>query len=157
MEQALANSIRKSVTVEASQEHAFTVFTHGWSTWWPTGTHHSGDSPPVESGIEPFAEGRCWERTADGAESVWGKVLVWEPHDRVVLGWQLNEDFKYDPDFITEVEIRFVPESDSRTRVELEHRDLERYGEAQQRLTEIINSENGWTGLLQRYAEKASA
>ena len=78
--------------------------------------------------VEPRAGGRWYELGEDGSECDWGKVLVWEPPARVVFAWQLTADWKYNSDFVTEVEVRFIPEGWA-TRVELEHRNLERYGE----------------------------
>lgn len=150
-------SVRKSITVEASQEHAFRVFTARFGTWWPRDTHHIGAVEPETVIVEPHAGGRCYERAPDGTECDWGKVVAYEPPERIVIGWQLNAEWKYDPDFLTEVEVRFIPEGDSRTRVELEHRDLERYGERLEEVRASISSDEGWTGLLRRFAEAAAA
>lgn len=152
-----ATSVQKSITVEAPQARAFEVFTAGWNTWWPRDTHHIGEQEPEEVFVEGFAGGRCYERASDGTECDWGKVLAYEPPERIIIGWQLTADWKYDPDFITEVEVRFIPEGDSRTRVELEHRDLERYGERMEEIRESLGSEGGWNGLLVLFAEAAAA
>jgi hypothetical protein len=147
-------SVRKSVTVETDQECAFTVFTQGFDSWWDR-THHIGQAELLEVMMEPHVGGRWFERGVDGSECDWGRVLVWEPHDRVVLAWQLDADWKYDPNFETEVEVRFIVESPKRTRVELEHRNLDRFGVRAEEVRAAISSPNGWTGLLQRYAEIA--
>jgi uncharacterized protein YndB with AHSA1/START domain len=83
-------------------------------------------------------------------------VLTWDPPSRVVLAWQLTNEWAYDPAFTTEVEVRFIPEGESRTRVELEHRDLDRYGEHGQAMQDAFGSPNGWSGLLERYAAAAA-
>jgi uncharacterized protein YndB with AHSA1/START domain len=150
-------SITKSITVEAPRERAFEVFTSGFATWWPLDTHHIADKPAVTAVFEPRAGGRWYERAADGTECEWGTVIAFDPPERIVFGWQLTADYKYDPDFVTEVEVRFIDEGDSRTRVELEHRDLERYGERQQAVAESVGSDDGWAGLLVRFAEKVAA
>lgn len=109
-----------------------------------------------EAVIEPRAGGRWFERGEDGSECQWGKVLVWDPPDRVVLGWQLNSQFKFDPAVVTEVDVRFIPESANVTRVELEHRNLERFGEQGEVLRQKVDSPNGWAGLLENYAAVAA-
>jgi uncharacterized protein YndB with AHSA1/START domain len=107
------------------------------------------------SGHEPKAGGRWYERCVDGSECDIGKVLVWEPPARLVLGWQLTADWKFDPGLITEVEVRFIADGANATRVELEHRDLERYGERADAYRAIIDSSEGWNGLLQLFKQTA--
>ena len=147
--------VRKSVRVSAAPERAFEVFTAGASRWWPR-THSISSSPMVEAVIEPRVGGRWFERGEDGSECEWGKVLVWEPPARVVLGWQLDSQFKYDADLVTEVEIRFVPEGPNATRVELEHRCLERLGEQAETLRQKVGAPGGWERLLESYAATAA-
>jgi uncharacterized protein YndB with AHSA1/START domain len=150
-------SVRKSITVEAPQERAFHVFTAEFGTWWPRESHHIGQVEPEAVVVEGRAGGRCFERAPDGTECDWGKVVAYEPPERIVIGWQLNADWEYDPEFLTEVEVRFIREGESRTRVELEHRDLELYGERMEEVRASIGSEEGWSGLLRRFAEAAEA
>jgi hypothetical protein len=50
------------------------------------------------------------------------------------------------------VELRFTAEGDKRTRVELEHRHLERHGEGWQGLAEGVRGDQGWPLYLQRFA-----
>jgi uncharacterized protein YndB with AHSA1/START domain len=143
--------VRKSVRVNAPPAHAFEVFTAGIGRWWPK-SHHIGASELDAPVIEPKAGGRWYERGVDGAECEIGKVLVWEPPARLVLIWQLTADWKYDRNLITEVEVRFIPDGAGATRVELEHRNLERYGDRAEFLRGQIDSEGGWTGLLELFA-----
>lgn len=147
-------SLQRSVTVEVDQECAFTVFTRGFDSWWNP-DHHIGEADLLEAVMEPREGGRWYERGVDGSECDWGRVLTWDPPSRVVLAWQLDAEWKYDPDFMTEVEVRFVAEGPSRTRVELEHRNLERYGAAMEQVRSSIGSEGGWSGLLERFARVA--
>jgi hypothetical protein len=143
--------VRKSVRVSAAPARAFEVFTTGFARWWPR-SHSIAKVPQKEAVIEPRVGGRWFERAEDGSECDWGKVLVWEPPARVVLGWQLNADFRFDPDVVTEVEIRFIAEGEDATRVELEHRHLERFGEQGEKLREKVGSPTGWGALLDEYA-----
>ena len=119
--------IRKTVSVKAAPERAFRVFTADMTRWWHP-DHHLGKSPLKSAVVEPRAGGRWYEIDEDGTECNWGKVLVWEPPARVVFAWQLTAEWKYDPEFITEIEVRFIPDG-TETRGELEHRHIERYAE----------------------------
>src|SRR5207244_11264374 len=121
---------RRTITVEAPKELAFAVFTEGMSTSWLLDTHHIGEQPAEEVMVEPRSGGRWYERAADGTECEWGRVIEWEPPERVVFGWHLGPGWKYDPDEskASEVEVRFVAEGPTTTRVELEHRGFERHG-----------------------------
>jgi uncharacterized protein YndB with AHSA1/START domain len=152
IEQATANSIRKSITVDVPQERAFEVFTSGFASWWPLDTHHIAEKDAETAVMEPRAGGRWYERAADGSECEWGTVIAFDPPDSVVLGWQLDGDFKYDPDLVTEVEVSFIPEGESRTRVVLEHRDLDRFGDRRDAVTTAFDAPGGWGGLLERFA-----
>ena len=99
--------IVKRFTVEAPAERAFRVFTANMGAWWPK-EHHIGKSPLRDCVIEPKLGGRWYEVNEDGSTCEWGKVLVWDPPRRLVLAWQLNFEFKYDPSLTTEVDVRFT-------------------------------------------------
>jgi uncharacterized protein YndB with AHSA1/START domain len=146
--------VRKSVRVDAPPQRAFEVFTAGIGRWWPK-THHIGASDLDKQVIEPRSGGRWFERGVDGAECEIGRVLVWDPPSRLVLSWQLTPDWKFDADLITEVEVRFLPDGADATRVELEHRNLERFGSRADAFRQQINSPEGWGGLLQLFAQAA--
>jgi hypothetical protein len=138
------------VLVRATPERAFSLFTGRMGRWWPR-THTTNTAPIADVIIEPRAGGRWFERGIDGSERDWGHVIAWEPPGRILLGWQLSPQWRFDPTLITEVELRFIPEG-ALTRVELEHRHLERYGEAAAKMRDTVSSPNGWPGILQGYA-----
>ena len=148
-----AAPVRKEILVKVAPARAFEVFTAGMGRWWPA-SHNTEPTAITDVVVEPRAGGRWFSRHEDGLEAEWGKVIAWEPPNRVLLAWQLNAEFKYDPDFITEVEVRFVAEG-SGTRVLLEHRNLERYGEATEKVRGMIDSPDGWGGLLALFARTA--
>jgi uncharacterized protein YndB with AHSA1/START domain len=150
-------AVRQSVVVEASPERAFFVFTDGMTSWWPVDSHSIGDRPMAEAVIEPRTGGRWYERGDDGTECDWGRVLAWEPPARVVLAWQISADWEADPDVHTEIEVRFTPQDDGRTRVDLEHRGLESFGERAEQMRAIFGSDGGWNGLLRRFAGATAA
>ncbi|MDF2719971.1 MAG: hypothetical protein K0R28_6896 [Paenibacillus sp.] len=146
--------VRKSLLLNTSQAHAFVVFTEQHSNWWPLKNYHIGADPQTAI-IEPNVGGRWFERSTDGVECDWGRVLVWDPPYRLVLTWDIGSDWKYDPNLGTEVEIRFISESPDTTRVELEHRFLERYGAMVDTMQVTFDSEGGWGGILREYAKAA--
>jgi len=149
------HSVRKSVTVEVSAQKAFEVFTEGFDRWWLR-EHHIGEAEIGRAVIECRAGGRWYETGVDGSECDWGRVLVWEPPHRLVLAWQIDASWKFDPELVTELEVRFVAETPERTRVELEHRDLERFGEAEEQMRDGLDSPGGWQGHLDRFARAAT-
>jgi uncharacterized protein YndB with AHSA1/START domain len=147
--------IRKSIHVNTTPERAFKVFTGDMTRWWKP-EHHIGTAPFKEVVLEPRVGGRWHEVASDGAECEWGKVLVWEPPHRVVLAWQLTGEWKYDADFVTEVEVRFIADG-GRTRVELEHRNLERYGTKSDEVRAAFDLPDGWNGSLVAFAAIVNA
>jgi len=149
--------VKKSITVKASVERAFKVFTEGFDTWWPR-AHHIGKKALVKAVIELGAGGRCFGREADGTECDWGRVLVWEPPNRFVLAWHIDPKWQYEPDpaKASEVEIRFTPEAGGVTRVDLEHRYFERHGEGAGIVRKGVDGPMGWGDLLQLYARTAT-
>jgi uncharacterized protein YndB with AHSA1/START domain len=156
-QQAAGVAVRHSIVVQAPQDRAFAVFTEGMSAWWPLDSHVIGEKPVADAVIEPRAGGRWFERAESGSECDWGRVLAWEPPHRLVLAWQISPDWRYDPEIHTEVEVRFHPEDERRTRVELEHRGLEAFGERAEEMRGVFGSEGGWPGLLGRFAQSAAA
>ena len=146
--------IRKSVRVKAAPPRAFEIFTSGMGRWWLKTHSISPTKTPIKDVVlEPRAGGRWFERGEDGSECEWGKVLAWEPPHRVLLAWQINADWRYDPALVTEVEVLFTVLSPGTTRVDLEHRCLERLGERAGVLRAAFDSTDGWQGCLAALAE----
>lgn len=146
--------IRKEVRVKAPPMRAFEIFTAGMSQWWlKTHTINATKSPIKDIVMEPRAGGRWFERGEDGSECQWGKVLAWEPPARLLLAWQINAQWQFDPAIVTEVEIRFTPDA-SGTKVELEHRYLERLGDAAETMWTAFD--RGWMALLESFATNAA-
>jgi uncharacterized protein YndB with AHSA1/START domain len=149
--------IRKTLTVKTGIERAFDVFTCQMGRWWlKTHTINRGTTQK-DVIIEPKPKGRWYELRADGSECQWGHVIEWDPPKRVLLAWQLTADWQFDPAFVTEVEVRFTAESSHITRIDFEHRLLERFGERAEKIRKSVNSGEGWTGILTAYAAAAAA
>ena len=154
MTEATLSAVNRSVTVNASPERAFEVFTAGFSSWWPIESHHIGSTMAVEVFIEPRAGGRWFERDAEGAECDWGFVTEYDPPHRLVLTWHLTHEYEFDPDpdKASEIEVSFTPQ-DGGTLVELEHRGFEKRAAGGAQTREAVSGDGGWTELLQLYAK----
>jgi uncharacterized protein YndB with AHSA1/START domain len=101
------NSVRKVVSVQAPQAVAWRVFTEKMGAWWPLAYYKIGKANAVDAVIEPRVGGRWYECGDDGSTCQWGSVLAWEPNSRLVLSWDINADWQYDPTLKTEIEVRF--------------------------------------------------
>jgi uncharacterized protein YndB with AHSA1/START domain len=156
-DQATVAAIQRSVTVAAPVDRAFKVFTSSFTTWWPA-EYHIGSAELAEAVIEDEAGGRWFERGVDGSECDWGRVLTWEPPHRLVLSWHINGEWQFDPDpaHASEIEVTFTPDG-GMTRVDLEHRLLERHGAQAQAVYQGVAGDGGWTGIVQRYADAVAA
>jgi uncharacterized protein YndB with AHSA1/START domain len=147
-------SVRAQVVVDAPLERAFTVFTEGFGSFKPP-EHNMLAVEIAETVFEPRVGGHLYDRGADGSECRWSRVLAYEPPHRVVLSWDISPQWQLETDLAktSEVEVRFVSEAPERTRVELEHRHLERHGEGWEGEREGVASEGGWPLYLQRFAD----
>jgi uncharacterized protein YndB with AHSA1/START domain len=154
--QVAGTSVRTSVDVEAPIERAFTIFTEGIGTWWDP-SHHILEAELAEMVFEPYVGGNIVDRGVDGSESRWARVLAYEPPTRVVFSWDVNLQWQIetDPEKTSEVEVRFTADGPDRTRVELEHRNIDRHGEGWEAMRDAVGSPNGWN--LRSFAEAAKA
>jgi uncharacterized protein YndB with AHSA1/START domain len=144
--------VRKSIVVETSAERAFHVFVHEMASWWNP-EHHILEGELAEMVVEPRAGGRIYDRGTDGSTCQWARVLAYEPPQRFVFSWDISLDWKIETDLerTSEVEIRFTPEGPQRTRVDLEHRGLERHGPGWERMRDAVGSPDGWGSGLERF------
>jgi uncharacterized protein YndB with AHSA1/START domain len=150
------NSVRKVVNVQAPPAVAWRVFTEKMGTWWPLAIYRIGKANAVDAVIEPRVGGRWYERGDDGSTCDWGRVLSWDPPFRLVLSWDITADWQYDPALQTEIEVRFIPDGKDGTRVELEHRHLDRYGARRDEMRTIFDKTGDWGRLLQTFAQAAA-
>jgi hypothetical protein len=146
--------VKKTLTVNVSQARAFDVFTSGMDRWWPR-THHTGETPMTRMVLEPRTGGRWYSVHEDGRENTVGEVKVWNPPNRIVHSWNISAMWKPDANIGSEVEVRFIAEGPNRTRVELEHRDFESYGEQAQQMRDAVSGDGGWNSILDLYRKEA--
>jgi uncharacterized protein YndB with AHSA1/START domain len=155
MSTATDTAVTTSVVVDVSQARAFAVFTDEIGTWWDP-THHllPEGAELKEMVFEPRVGGHVYDIAGDGSECRWSRVLAYEPPERVVFSWDINLQWEIetDPDRTSEVEVRFIAEAPDRTRVELEHRNLDRHGDGWEQMRAAVGSDGGWPSGMNRYA-----
>jgi uncharacterized protein YndB with AHSA1/START domain len=146
-------AVTTSVIVDAPIDVAFGVFTEDIGSWWPP-DHHILQAPLASMVFEPRAGGRVYDVGEDGSVCQWARVLVHEPPQRVVFSWDISLQWQIesDADRTSEVEVNFIPEGPNRTRVELEHRNLDRHGEGWEGMRAAVGSPEGWGTGLRRFA-----
>ena len=148
-----ATAVRHQITVDAPIERAFAVFTEDFGAFKPR-EHNLLGVEIAETVFEPRAGGHLYDRGVDGSECRWARVLAYEPPDRVVFSWDISPRWQVETDLerTSEVEVRFVAEAPDRTRVELEHRGLDRHLEGWEALRDGVDGADGWPLYLERYA-----
>jgi uncharacterized protein YndB with AHSA1/START domain len=153
---ATDTSVRESIVVDAPIERAFSVFTEGIASWWPP-EHHILQAELAEMVFEPHVGGHVYDRGVDGSECRWARVLAYEPPNRVVFSWDIDTQWQIEsnPAKASEVEVRFTPDGPSRTRVDLEHRNLDRHGDGWEGMRSAVGSPEGWRIGLHRFADAA--
>ena len=152
--QAQATSVRSEIVVDAPIERAFAVFTEQFDRIKPR-EHNMLGVDIAETVFEPRVGGNIYDRGVDGSECRWARVLAYEPPERVVFSWDIGPTWQIetDPGRTSEVEVRFVAESPERTRVELEHRHIDRHGDGWEGVREGVQADQGWPLYLQRYGD----
>jgi uncharacterized protein YndB with AHSA1/START domain len=155
--QASDTTTQHSIVVEAPIERAFSVFTDGFGTFKPP-EHNLLGVDIAETVFETHVGGNIYDRGVDGSECRWARVLAYEPPNRVVFSWDISPQWQIetDPDKTSEVEVRFIAESPDRTRVELEHRNLDRHGDGWEQEREGVGGDQGWPLYLDRFAEQVA-
>jgi uncharacterized protein YndB with AHSA1/START domain len=155
-EQATTSAVRHQVTVPIGTESAFKLFTEEIGSWWPSEGYKILDGPITEV-FEAREGGRWYELGEDGSEFTVGTILEWEPPHRFVMTWQLTPGWAFEPDLerATKIEVIFEEEVGGGTRVSLEHRGFEAYGESGAKMRGEVGSEGGWPALMKLYAEEA--
>jgi uncharacterized protein YndB with AHSA1/START domain len=152
--QGAGTSVRSSIVVEAPIEQAFSVFTEDFGSFKPR-DHNMLEVEIAETVFEPREGGRLYDRGVDGSECNWARVLVYEPPNRVVFSWDISPQWQIETDLekTSEVEVQFTSEGPNRTRVELEHRNLDRHGDGWEGLRAGVDSDQGWPLYLQRFRD----
>ncbi|MBN9101186.1 MAG: SRPBCC family protein [Pseudonocardia sp.] len=145
--------ITGTVTVAVPIDQAFRVFTGSIDSWWPH-QFHIGAADVAEVILEPGVGGRWFERGVDGSECDWGRVLLWEPPDRLTFTWQINGTWQFDPDpeHASEIDVRFTANGPHDTTVTVEHHHFERL-DGGGTINDAIQGGGGWTLLLDSFAK----
>lgn len=153
MTQAADTVVHREIVVGAPVQRAFEVFTDRFGDFKPP-EHNLLGAPIVATTFEPRVGGHIIDLAEDGSECRWARILVYEPPHRVVFSWDIGPTWQLEPDpeNASEVEVRFVAESDGRTRVELEHRHIDRHGPGWEGVRGGVESDGGWPLYLSRYA-----
>jgi uncharacterized protein YndB with AHSA1/START domain len=148
-------AVSTSIVVDAPADRAFTIFTEDMGSWWPP-EHHILEAPLSHMVFETEEGGDIYDVGTDGSECRWGRVLAYQPPHRVVFSWNVSLQWKLETDLAraSEVELRFVPEGAEKTRVELEHRHLDRHGDGWEGMRDAVSSSGGWDMGLQRFARR---
>jgi uncharacterized protein YndB with AHSA1/START domain len=156
--QAAETTVRARVIVDAPVDRAFRVFTEQFDKIKPR-EHNMLAVDIAETVLEPRVGGRIYDRGVDGSECRWARVLAFDPPDRIVFSWDISPRWQIetDPEKSSEVEVRFVAETPDRTRVELEHRNLDRHGEGWEAVRAGVDGDEGWPLYLQRFGELLTA
>jgi uncharacterized protein YndB with AHSA1/START domain len=154
---AAATSIRHEIVVEAPIERAFSVFTTGFGSFKPP-EHNILGVDIAETIFEAREGGHVYDRGVDGSECRWARVLAYEPPHRVVISWDISPQWQIETDIekTSEVDVRFIAETPNRTRVELEHRNLDRHGNGWDAVRDGVDGESGWPLYLRRFADVAA-
>jgi uncharacterized protein YndB with AHSA1/START domain len=154
MSEKQQTSVRKQIVVAAPVERAFQVFVNQFDRIKPR-EHNLLAVAIAETVFEPRVGGHVYDRGVDGSECRWARVLAYEPPNRVVISWDISPRWQLEPDRkkASEVEVRFIAEGPQRTRVELEHRNLDRHGEGWEGVRDSVGEKEGWPLYLQRYAD----
>jgi uncharacterized protein YndB with AHSA1/START domain len=153
MTQAPAAVVRQQIVVQAPIETAFEVFTQRFGDFKPR-EHNMLAVPIAETVFEPRVGGHIVDRGADGSECRWARVLVYEPPARVVFSWDIGPTWQVEtePENTSEVEVQFIAEGPDRTRVQLEHRNIDRHGPGWEAVAAGVGHDEGWPLYLARYA-----
>ena len=158
MTQATGAVVRRQVVVDAPVERAFQVFTARFGDFKPR-EHNLLAAPIAETVFEPRVGGHIFDRATDGSECHWARVLAYEPPDRVVFSWDIGPTWQVatEPETTSEVEVRFIAETPQRTRVELEHRNIDRHGPGWEAVSGGVGDDAGWPLYLERYRALVAA
>jgi uncharacterized protein YndB with AHSA1/START domain len=146
-------TVRREIVVPVSIEQAFHAFVNRFGDFKPR-EHNLLGAPIVETVFEPRVGGSIVDRAEDGSECRWARVLAYEPPVRVVFSWDIGPTWQIetDPDSTSEVEVRFIADGPDRTRLELEHRNIDRHGPGWPAVSDGISGDGGWPLYLARFA-----
>jgi len=146
--------VRRDVVVDVPIDKAFALFIERFGDFKPK-EHNLLGAEIVETRFEARVGGNIYDRAADGSECRWARVLAYEPPTRVVFSWDISPQWQLEADLshASEVEVRFVAVRPEQTRLELEHRNLDRHGPGWESVRDGVGEDGGWPLYLARYAD----
>ena len=146
--------VRRQVVVDVPIDRAFEVFVERFGDFKPR-EHNLLGAPITDTVFEPRVGGYIVDRAGDGSECRWARILAYEPPSRVVFSWDIGPTWQLEQDEAnaSEVEVRFTAETPERTRLELEHRHLDRHGADWEGVREGVDGDAGWPLYLRRFAD----
>jgi uncharacterized protein YndB with AHSA1/START domain len=147
-------TVNATIEVNAPQQRAFEVFTRDFGAFKPP-EHNLLAVPIAETVVQTHIGGHIIDRGTDGSECRWARVLAYEPHDRFVFSWDISPYWQVetDQDKTSEVEVTFTALAEDRTRVDIEHRHLDRHGDGWTGVRDGVSAGEGWPLYLTRYAD----
>ncbi len=145
--------VRREIVVDVPIDRAFSTFVERFGDFKPP-EHNLLQSPIAKTVFDPHVGGNIYDVGEDGTECRWARILAYDPPDRVVFSWDISPSWQLqtDPGLASVVEVRFASDGPDRTRVELEHRHLERHGEGWEGVRDGVEGDAGWPLYLARYA-----
>jgi uncharacterized protein YndB with AHSA1/START domain len=142
-------AVRKTVTVPLAPPQAFSLFTKGFSSWWPLATHSVGLERATEVSFSVAVGEQIVETGVDGTTELWGTVLELDPPHRIAFSWHPGRS----SDEVTQVEVSFTAAANGGTVVELVHSGWERWEDGEE---QAANYTNGWTPVIEAFVAKAT-
>jgi uncharacterized protein YndB with AHSA1/START domain len=145
--------VRRELVVDAPIDRAFSTFVDRFGDFKPA-EHNLLGSPIARTTFDPHVGGNIYDVGEDGSECRWARILAYDPPNSVTFSWDISPywQIESDPARTSEVEVRFTPEGSDRTRVELEHRNLDRHGDGWEGVRDGVADDAGWPLYLERYA-----
>jgi uncharacterized protein YndB with AHSA1/START domain len=148
------NVVHHFIVVQAPIDRAFRTFVEDFDRIKPR-EHNMLAVDIAETIFEPRVGGHIYDRGVDGSVCRWARVLVYDPPARLVFSWDISPRWQIetDPARTSEVEVRFTAEAPERTRIDLEHRNIDRHGDGWEAVRDGVSGDGGWPLYLQRYAD----
>lgn len=149
----ILDPVIRSISLRTTVEEAFETWWKKIHLWWPVKRISVSQQATSQVIMEGKVGGRLFERTENGTEHDWGRIIRWEPPTRLVYQWFLDAD----PNRATEVEVRFIEQEDGTTTVRVDHGKWENAAEDLAEMQRsCVAAPEGWSGIIEDFALKAN-